>query len=219
MAKGIAAALAGMLVVAAFAVGGAALLLGGGAEVATDAAASPAGTPGAGEPAAPGPTRSPSSEASASPSSPSSPSSPASSAPSSPASSGTAAAGPPDAAALAELRRILRADDAVARTRLAGSWVAQLDAAPKGVGERAVAALRRHRELRRTYPAAVLVDAQRWSDDAADRYWVTLLARPFPTAETPLAWCHTQGLTPNHCFARQLLTDGSWDSNIVLWPG
>ena len=106
------------------------------------------------------------------------------------------------------------ADQADVEQRLVGAWVPQLSSKKAGlvVDGRALSdqdVLDDHQHLRSTYADVRLV----WSGDYLSfkgrDFWVTIAGTTFSTADEANAWCETQGLSGDDCFAKRLShTDG-----------
>jgi hypothetical protein len=101
----------------------------------------------------------------------------------------------------------IRAEDATTVETLAESWVAQLAARPAGTPNRDstatdAAVLAGHDSLRKQYPGAVLLWSPDWNYNG--RFWITVLAERFTTAEEANAWCDVHGFAPRECFAKKL---------------
>lgn len=113
------------------------------------------------------------------------------------------------AAAYAELRRQVVADDSEVRSSIAEMWVPQLASARKGLVVDGVVfdytdILKEHRALRQQYTQARLVWSGDWSVFKGRDFFVTVLAVPFGTAEGANRWCSQQGIDRDHCFAKLL---------------
>ena len=64
--------------------------------------------------------------------------------------------------------------------------------------------------LRQQFPQALLLFSDDWPVfDAGGSWWVTIVGIPFTTAEEANAWCDSQGLDGEHCFAKYIDTNGS----------
>ena len=64
--------------------------------------------------------------------------------------------------------------------------------------------------LRQQFPQALLLFSDDWPVfDAGGSWWVTIVGIPFTTAEEANAWCDSQGLDGEHCFAKYVDTTGS----------
>lgn len=72
-------------------------------------------------------------------------------------------------------------------------------------------------QLRRQYPSAHLLRSGDWSTFDSPDYWVTVADWAYPTASGALAWCRSEGLDNNHCYAKLISTthgvDGSTGHN------
>jgi hypothetical protein len=110
-----------------------------------------------------------------------------------------------------QLLERIRAQDASTVEALAESWVAQLSArsaagqtADKATTDAAI--LAGHDLLRRQYPGAVLLWSPNWNYDG--QFWVTVMNRPFSTAEEANLWCDEHGFAPRECHAKRLSHSG-----------
>lgn len=103
----------------------------------------------------------------------------------------------------------LRAADRSSVEQLIGYWVPQLSAKKPGVVSQGRTfttedVLADHLALRSRYPAALLL----WSGDypifKGTNFWVTVVSEPFATPDAANAWCDTQGIARDDCFAKKL---------------
>ena len=70
--------------------------------------------------------------------------------------------------------------------------------------------------LRQQFPQALLLFSDDWPVfDAGGSWWVTIVGIPFTTAEEANAWCDSQGLDGEHCFAKYIDTKGSSEGTTV----
>jgi DNA-binding helix-hairpin-helix protein with protein kinase domain len=104
-----------------------------------------------------------------------------------------------------------RVQDAVTAEKLAESWVAQLSARPAESPGRDrsmtdAAILAGHHAVREQYPGAVLLWAPDWNYQG--RFWITVLAEPFPTPDAANAWCDAHGFPARECHAKKLSHSG-----------
>lgn len=88
-------------------------------------------------------------------------------------------------------------------------WVPQLSSKKPGMvaegrSRDAAAILQDHQQLRSRYPSAALLWSGDWSVFSASDYWVTVVDQPYATAADANAWCATEGLPANDCFAKKL---------------
>jgi hypothetical protein len=59
------------------------------------------------------------------------------------------------------------------------------------------------------YPDAALLRSDDYSSFKRAGFWVTVVTRAFPNAESANAWCDAEGFSPDNCFAKRLShTDG-----------
>jgi hypothetical protein len=137
-----------------------------------------------------------------------------------------APAGTPSAAAGApadpgQALRTQQQADAAAVEGLVDRWVPQLSAKKAGmtVGGRTyddAAVLADHRELRGTHPDAVLAWSGDWSSFRGQDFWITVINRPFPSAEAANAWCAQAGIGSDDCYAKRLSRTGGYAENTRL---
>jgi hypothetical protein len=125
---------------------------------------------------------------------------------SAPPSSGPTTA--PTAAPADLLRQQLDADAATVES-LVGKWIPQLSSKREGdvvAGTRidAAAVLADFQAWQEKVPNSVLTRSERFTSFRGRNYYVTLAAQPFDTPEAANAWCVTQGLAPDDCFAKRL---------------
>jgi serine/threonine-protein kinase len=135
-----------------------------------------------------------------------------STAPTPPAPSSLAPSPAPSAAPTGDpadlLRQQLDADAATVES-LVGKWIPQLSSKREGDvvnGTRidATAVLVDFRSWQAKVPNSVLTKSERFTSFRGRNYYVTLAAQPFDTPEAANAWCVTQGLAPDDCFAKRL---------------
>jgi hypothetical protein len=97
-------------------------------------------------------------------------------------------------------------------------WVPQLSSKRLGLvaeGQTwtSTSILNEHQQLRATYPGARLLWSGDWSTFSAPDFWITIAGTSFPTSDGALAWCTTNGLDADHCYAKLISTthpvDGS----------
>jgi serine/threonine-protein kinase len=101
---------------------------------------------------------------------------------------------------------------------LVGWWVPQLSSKREGDvvdGTRydAAAVLTDFETWQARVPSSVLTRSERFTSFRGQRYWVTLAAEPFATAEEANAWCVAQDLGRDDCFAKRLSHTEGPDGN------
>lgn len=118
---------------------------------------------------------------------------------------------------------LARGDTGTAESTV-GSWLPQLSAKQEGLvadGQvwDSAGILREHEQLRAQYSGAFLV----WSGDyvsfSGPDFWVTLVNRPFATADQAIAWCSTNGFDSDHCYAKRLSHTGGSSLNTAHGTG
>lgn len=133
-------------------------------------------------------------------------------------------ADPNEAAAFRELARIVDADRGAAEG-LVGVWVPQLSSKQPGLdvkqddrGRYSVAdVLSDHLGYEQRYRARGMDVVLVKSDDFNFKvrgYLVTVLDLPFPTGEAVNAWCDSQGIGVDDCFAKRL-EHGDWHGSVL----
>jgi serine/threonine-protein kinase len=103
---------------------------------------------------------------------------------------------------------------------LVGSWSPQLSSKVSGTVDDNItydndAIWAEVGELESQYGPVVLLSSSDYPTFTQDGYWVVLAQRSFPTAGAANAWCNSQGLAPDKCFAKRLLTSGGPEGNTV----
>ncbi|MGH4023150.1 MAG: hypothetical protein ACRDRV_01040 [Pseudonocardiaceae bacterium] len=111
-------------------------------------------------------------------------------------------------AALNQLTRQISLDRPQVQRELAETWLPQLSSkqvglVADGITYRYIDILNDHLSLRSTYDAR-LVWSSDWSSFGKDNFYVTMAPVPFTTPAAANAWCDTQGIDPDHCFAKRL---------------
>lgn len=104
---------------------------------------------------------------------------------------------------------------------LNGKWVPQLSS--KRVGLEAEGKtwkeadiLAEYEEFRNEYPRVQLVWSGDFSSFKEDDFWVTVVGIGYSDPEDALAWCSSNGLGPDHCYAKQLNTSGGYEGTTRL---
>ncbi|OBF28908.1 hypothetical protein A5724_26175 [Mycobacterium sp. ACS1612] len=111
----------------------------------------------------------------------------------------------------AQLRAVAAGDQPAVVNAVADRWVPQLSS--KRVGMVAEGAtwtnemiLADHQQLRARYPDVRLLWSGSWSTFSESDFWVTIVGAGFPTADQALAWCTSNGLDRDHCYAKLIST-------------
>jgi hypothetical protein len=110
--------------------------------------------------------------------------------------------------ALARLAEIVRADAPFIGTDVTDRWVPQISSKkpdvtlPNGTVWSAQSILEDHRSWRQRFPRVRLLWSGDYSTFEQTDFWVTIVAVPFDTAESALAWCTTQALPHEDCYAK-----------------
>ena len=100
-------------------------------------------------------------------------------------------------------------------SRVSGYWVPQVSSKRLGLYAEGMtwsspAIMQEFLSLREQFPQALLLFSDEWSVfDAGGGWWVTIVGITFSTAEGANAWCDSQGLDGEHCFAKYIDTNGS----------
>ncbi|MCA1704377.1 MAG: zinc ribbon domain-containing protein [Actinobacteria bacterium] len=110
--------------------------------------------------------------------------------------------------ALNQLTRQASLDRPQVQRELAEAWVPQLSSKQwglvvDGMTYRYTDILNDHLRLRSAYDAR-LVWSSDWSSFGKDNFYVTVAPVPFTTPAAANAWCDTQGIDPENCFAKRL---------------
>ena len=98
---------------------------------------------------------------------------------------------------------------------VSGYWVPQVSSKRLGLYAEGMtwsspAIMQEFLSLREQFPQALLLFSDEWSVfDAGGGWWVTIVGITFSTAEGANAWCDSQGLDGEHCFAKYIDTSGS----------
>ena len=98
---------------------------------------------------------------------------------------------------------------------VSGYWVPQVSSKRLGLYAEGMtwgspAIVQEFFSLRQQFPQALLLFSDDWSVfDAGGGWWVTIVGIPFTTAEEANAWCDSQNLDGEHCFAKYIDTNGS----------
>ena len=90
----------------------------------------------------------------------------------------------------------------------------QLDFVVDGVSFGYADILGDHLSLRSAYDAR-LVWSSDWSSFREKDFYVTVAAVPFSTPEEANAWCDSQAIDADNCFAKRLSTIAGPDGSIV----
>jgi eukaryotic-like serine/threonine-protein kinase len=129
-----------------------------------------------------------------------------------------AAAAPPvdpQAAALAQLQQFANGDRDYVRDQLAERWVPQLSSkrvgiydAEDGITYDNASILQEHLRLRSRFDAKLLWSGD-WANFDGSNFWVTVANVTFNDSASALAWCQSQGLDADHCYAGVISTTHS----------
>jgi serine/threonine-protein kinase len=114
-------------------------------------------------------------------------------------------------ASLQQLRQIAADDRPFVSAQLADRWVPQLSSKRPGVADDGVVwnntlTLQQHLRLRQQYPDVRLLWSGDWSTFNVPDFWVTIAGITFPDSAGALAWCRSQDLDPDHCYAKLVST-------------
>ena len=131
------------------------------------------------------------------------------------AASGTGDGEVAEASAADNLRWQADHDRSTVVSRVSGYWVPQVSSKRPGLYAEGMtwgspAIMQEFFSLRQQFPEALLLFSDDWPVfDAGGSWWVTIVGIPFTTAEGANAWCDSQGLDGEHCFAKYIDTNGS----------
>ena len=131
------------------------------------------------------------------------------------AASGTGDGEAAEASAADNLRWQADHDRSTVVSRVSGYWVPQVSSKRPGLYAEGMtwgspAIMQEFFSLRQQFPEALLLFSDDWPVfDAGGSWWVTIVGIPFTTAEGANAWCDSQGLDGEHCFAKYVDTTGS----------
>ena len=103
---------------------------------------------------------------------------------------------------------------------LAGSWVPELSAkrpgtAADGITYDATSILSHYNQLSDSHGPVLLLNSSDWPVFREGGYWVVVAARPFSTAAQANAWCSSQGIGADNCFAKRLAHSGDSAANTA----
>ncbi len=123
-------------------------------------------------------------------------------------------------AALAELRRLLR-EDRPAVEALADQWVPQLSAkrpglVANGITYNYVEILRDFRTIHARYPDALLLFSGEYSSFKYGNFWITVVPLPQFDGESANAWCDSEGIGPDDCYAKMISHTVGYDGATLL---
>ncbi|EGD54387.1 hypothetical protein [Gordonia neofelifaecis] len=113
----------------------------------------------------------------------------------------------PESDAAGRLRDQSIADAAFLRAGLDGRWAAQISAKRPGLYAEGrtwdnQAILAEFQSSRSRYPQVRLIDSGQWPVFSESGWWVTVSAQNFADPAAALAWCSSNGLDRDHCFAK-----------------
>jgi hypothetical protein len=134
----------------------------------------------------------------------------------------------PELASLQQLRAWANNDRPIVNNFAYNKWVPQLSSKQLGTVDHGVEynyerILQDFLQLRQQYSGVArsgdpqLLWSGDWSTFDRSDYWITIAGIAYPTADGALAWCRSQGLDDNHCYAKLISTthpiDGSTAHN------
>ena len=114
----------------------------------------------------------------------------------------------------------LVAQDRAAADALLGQWVPQVSAKKVGTADDGTiydeaAILAAVRTAKARYPQALLIRSDDYRSFRLGGFWVIVVATPYAGAEGANAWCESNGLSRDDCFAKRLShTDGPQGSTV-----
>lgn len=119
-----------------------------------------------------------------------------------------------------ELRKTA-ARDRVHAEMLSNAWTPQISSLRNGTVSDgtvydAAMILSVFTRLKQRYPQAILVSSDDYSSFSAHGFWVVLVPPAYQSPSQANAWCDSQALAPEDCFAKFLSHDSSPDGAAVL---
>lgn len=122
--------------------------------------------------------------------------------------------------ALAELRRLLR-EDRPAADALVDQWVPQLSAkrpglVANGITYDYVEILRDFQSIQARYPDALLLFSGEYSSFKYGNFWITVVPLPQFNGESANAWCDSEGIGPDDCYAKMISHTVGYDGATLL---
>jgi hypothetical protein len=116
-----------------------------------------------------------------------------------------------ESASGSQLRSIAASDQPFVLAGLADRWVPQLSSKRPGLVAEGrtwtdALTLNEHQQLRQSYTGVRLLWSADWSTFSDSNFWVTIVGTGFPTADQALAWCTSNGLDRDHCYAKLIST-------------
>lgn len=113
----------------------------------------------------------------------------------------------PETDAATKLRNQIDGDASAFRTSLGQRWAAQISAKRPGLNAEGriwdnQAILSEFQAMQGRYPQVRLLDSSAWPVFSEGGWMVTVSAQGFPTPQSALSWCASNGLDKDHCFAK-----------------
>ncbi|WP_051198717.1 hypothetical protein [Gordonia shandongensis] len=123
-------------------------------------------------------------------------------------------------AAAARIAQQIGQDSVALRGDLNNTWAAQLSAKRPGLeaegrrwDNRSIWA--EFVDFRSRYPQVKMLDSSQWPVFSESGWLVSVSAQRFPTPQSAIAWCRSNGLDADHCFAKLISTSRSADGSTV----
>jgi serine/threonine-protein kinase len=125
-----------------------------------------------------------------------------------------------DTAVRAELDRQVAVDRPAAEA-LVGNWIPQLSAKRPGLVVNSttfdlMGVLRDFRALQARYPEVLLLYSSDYSSFRFDDFWITVMPLPQPDGETANAWCDSQGIGLEDCYAKLISHTQGYEESTLL---
>jgi hypothetical protein len=116
-----------------------------------------------------------------------------------------------ESASSGQLWAIANTDRPFVTAQLADRWVPQLSSKRPGLVAEGrtwnnAMTLGEHQQLRLRYPDVRLLWSGDWSTFSDSNFWVTIVGITFSDSAGALAWCTSQGLDRDHCYAKLVST-------------
>lgn len=125
-----------------------------------------------------------------------------------------------DTAVRSELDRQVAVDRPTAEA-LVGHWIPQLSAKRPGLVVNGttfdlMGVLRDFRALQARYPEVLLLYSGDYSSFRGDDFWITVMPLPQPDGETANAWCDSQGIGLEDCYAKLISHTQGYEESTLL---
>ena len=126
----------------------------------------------------------------------------------------------PETVSLNQLRATANSDRPYVMGLLANRWVPQLSSKRPGLVAEGIVwdnakTLYEHLQLRQRYPGVRLLRSGDWSTFDAPDFWITVAGISFADPRGALAWCSSQMLDRDHCYAKLISTIHSVDDSTA----